>query len=158
MSDSLPKPSRIPWPPLIYAAALIAGIVLALFYPLPWITGLLADILVATGWVLLLGVVALWITGVRTMIRARTTLNPTAAPDHLVTDGPFAISRNPLYLANTMLLIGVGLIAGSLWYIAAAFIAGFATQKLAIEGEEKLLAAKFGKRYRDYARSVRRWI
>ena len=92
------------------------------------------------------------------MTRPNTTLNPHAVPDHLVTSGPFSFTRNPMYLGNTLLLIGVGLISGIAWFLLLAVIAAFVTQKVAIEGEEKLLADKFGKRYRDYAKRVRRWI
>ena len=56
------------------------------------------------------------------------------------------------------MLIGVGFVSGIAWFLLFAFIAAFATQKVAIEGEEKILAAKFGKKYRDYAKRVRRWI
>lgn len=152
------KPGFIPWPPLIYVAAIAASIALGLLYPLPWIGGLLGDILFAAGWVALFGVVALWFTAIRIMIRAKTTLHPNAVPDHLVTSGPFAVSRNPIYLANTLLMIGVALISGNVWFLPLAIIAAFATQKMAIEGEEKVLATKFGKKYRDYAKKVRRWI
>ena len=63
-----------------------------------------------------------------------------------------------MYLANTLLMIGVALISGIGWFLLLALVAAFATQKLAIEREEKMLAEKFGKRYRDYSRQVRRWI
>jgi protein-S-isoprenylcysteine O-methyltransferase Ste14 len=148
----------IPWPPLIYLVAIIVGVALGLFYPLPWINGTLADILFAVGWICLLGVAALWISAIRMMIRARTTLNPKGLPEQLLTGGPFGISRNPIYLANTMLLIGIGLIVGSIWFLLLAFVAAFLTTKLAIEFEERTLAERFGKRYRDYAKRVRRWI
>ena len=134
------------------------SIALGLLYPLPWIGDIAGDLLFAAGWVALFGVAALWVTAIRTMVRARTTLNPNAEPDHLVTSGPFGITRNPMYLANTLLLIGVAFVSGIAWFLPLALIAAFATQKLAIEGEEKVLAAKFGKKYRDYAKRVRRWI
>jgi protein-S-isoprenylcysteine O-methyltransferase Ste14 len=75
-----------------------------------------------------------------------------------VSGGPFSFSRNPIYLANTMLTFGIGLIAGSVWFILLGLVAAFATQKLAIEREEKHLDARFGKKYRDYRKKVRRWI
>ncbi|TPI27781.1 isoprenylcysteine carboxylmethyltransferase family protein [Mesorhizobium sp. B3-2-1] len=153
-----PKPGVIPWPPVIYAAAIAISIILGMLYPLPWIGDLLGDILFAAGWVALFTVAVLWFTAIRTMIRARTTLNPNAVPDHLVTTGPFGVTRNPMYLANTLLLIGVAFVSGIAWFFLLAFVAAFATQKVAIEREEKMLAAKFGKKYRDYAKRVRRWI
>lgn len=158
MSDIRAKHGGIPWPPLIYLAAIAVAIALGLLYPLPWIGDLLGDLLFAAGWVALFGVAALWFTAIRTMTRAKTTLNPNAIPDHLVTTGPFAVSRNPMYLANTLLLIGVGLISGIAWFLLLAVVAAFVTQKVAIEREEKVLTEKFGKRYRDYSKKVRRWI
>lgn len=158
MTDVRPKPGLIPWPPLIYVVAIALSVVLGMVYPLPWIGDLLGDLLFAAGWVALFGVAALWFTAIRAMMRAKTTMNPNAEPDHLVISGPFGVTRNPIYLANTLLLIGVAFITGIAWFLLFAFIAAFATQKLAIEKEEKMLAAKFGKKYRDYAKRVRRWI
>ncbi|TIQ34781.1 MAG: isoprenylcysteine carboxylmethyltransferase family protein [Mesorhizobium sp.] len=153
-----PKHGIIPWPPVIYVVAIALSVVLGMLYPLPWIGDIFGDILVGAGWVALFGVAALWVTAIRTMVRAKTTLNPNAEPDHLVTSGPFGITRNPMYLANTLLLIGVAFITGIAWFLIFAFLAAFATQKMAIEKEEKMLTAKFGKKYRDYAKRVRRWI
>lgn len=159
MSQTQPKTGHgIPWPPLIYLAAIVIGIVLGLLYPLPWIGDLLGDILFAAGWVAVLAVVALWFTAIRAMIRAKTTLNPNGVPDHLLTSGPFAVTRNPIYLANTLLLIGLTFITGNAWFLPLAFIAAFIVQKLVVEREEKVLATKFGKKYRDYSKTVRRWI
>ncbi|MEZ2330590.1 isoprenylcysteine carboxylmethyltransferase family protein [Mesorhizobium sp. RCC_202] len=159
MTD-IAKPRRgiIPWPPVIYIVAIALSVALGIFYPLPWIGDLLGDLLFGVGLVALFGVVMLWITAIRAMMRAKTTLDPNAEPEHLVTSGPFGITRNPMYLANTLLLIGVALITGIAWFLLFAFLAAFATQKLAIEKEEKMLTAKFGKKYRDYAKRVRRWI
>ncbi len=152
------KGHGIPWPPLIYLVAIGISVALGVFYPLPWIGDVFGDILFAIGWISLLAVAALWFSAFHMMIRARTTLNPSGTPEHLLTGGPFGVSRNPIYLANTVLLIGLGLIVGSVWFLLLAFCAAFLTRKLAIEREEKILAERFGKRYRDYARRVRRWI
>jgi len=153
-----PRHGIIPWPPVIYVVAIALSVVLGMFYPLPWIGDIFGDLLFGVGLVALFGVVMLWITAIRAMMRAKTTLDPNAEPEHLVTSGPFGITRNPMYLANTLLLIGVAFITGIAWFLLFAFIAAFATQKLAIEKEEKMLTAKFGKKYRDYAKRVRRWI
>ena len=158
MSTAEKKPGVVPLPPLIYVAAIAISIILHALYPLPWIGEPLSDILFAVGLLAIAAVVALFVTAIRTMHQAKTTLNPNGVPDHLVTSGPFAITRNPMYLANTLLLIGVALISGIAWFLILALVAAFATQKLAIEREEKILAEKFGKRYRDYSRKVRRWI
>jgi protein-S-isoprenylcysteine O-methyltransferase Ste14 len=67
-------------------------------------------------------------------------------------------SSNPLYVAGTMLVLGIGLVSGIVWFLLLANLAAFTVQKLAIEREERRLQARFGETYLDYARRVRRWI
>ncbi len=92
------------------------------------------------------------------MRAAQTTIMPHRTVDHLVTTGPFAISRNPIYVGYVVILIAAGLITGNAWFLPLALVDGFATRKMAIEPEERHIEAKFGRRYRDYAKRVRRWI
>jgi protein-S-isoprenylcysteine O-methyltransferase Ste14 len=158
MTDIQNSPNRLPWPPIIYLAAIAISIALGLLFPLPWISAPLSDILFAAGWLLVAAMVALDFSAMRTMVRAKTTIRPDKASEHLVTTGAFSFTRNPIYLGNTLLMIGVGLITGIAWFLPLAIAAAFATQKLAIEREERHLEARFGKRYRDYAKRVRRWI
>jgi protein-S-isoprenylcysteine O-methyltransferase Ste14 len=158
MSDIQTRPNRLPWPPIIYLAAIALSIALGLLYPLPWISAPLSDILFAAGWLLVAAMVALDFSAMRTMARAKTTIMPNKASEHLVTTGAFSVTRNPIYLGNTLLMIGIGLITGIAWFLPLAIVAAFATQKLAIEREEKHLEARFGKKYRDYTKRVRRWV
>lgn len=102
--------------------------------------------------------ILLYVLASREMVKRGTPIFPTKAAEHLVTGGPFAFSRNPIYLANVVLLIGWGLIAVNGWMVLAAFVCGFAEQKLAIEREEAHLEHKFGKAWRDYRKKVRRWL
>ncbi|NGO50387.1 methyltransferase family protein [Allomesorhizobium camelthorni] len=158
MTDIQNGPNRLPWPPIIYLAAIAISIALGLLFPLPWISAPLSDILFAAGWLLVAAMVALDFSAMRTMARAKTTIMPNRASEHLVTTGAFSFTRNPIYLGNTLLMIGVGLITGIAWFLPLAIVAAFLTQKLAIEREERHLEGRFGKRYRDYAKRVRRWI
>ena len=158
MSETEAAPSRFPWPPVIYVALVAVSILAQWLWPLPWIGSPLADLLFALGWLMAAGAVALDIAAIRTLGRAKTTVMPHRASEHLVTTGPFALSRNPIYLGNTALMVGIGFIAGSLWFVLLAFVAAALTTLLAIRPEERHLAGRFGKRYRDYARKVRRWI
>ncbi|MEO3385671.1 isoprenylcysteine carboxylmethyltransferase family protein [Mesorhizobium sp. CAU 1741] len=152
------RPNTLPWPPIIYIAAVALAIIAHWLAPLPWLPLQLAEFLFAVGWILVAGALFIDISAMRTLARAKTTIMPHHASDHLVTNGPFSFSRNPIYLGNTMLMIGVGLIGGILWFILLAPIAAFITQKLAIEREERHLEMRFGKKYRDYTKKVRRWI
>lgn len=159
MSDSVEYgPSRIAWPPILYLAAAAAAAVLAYMVPLPWIGSPLADLLFAAGWILVVGAAMMAIAAVSTLHRAKTTVMATRSARHLVTTGPYAFTRNPIYLGMTTLLFAIGLIAGSLWFILASVAAALSTQKLSIEPEEQHLEQRFGKHYRDYRKRVRRWI
>ena len=160
MSANLERPNRIPWPPLLYGSAILAAVGAQFLFPLgfAWIPHPFSDILCAMGWVIIAAALALDFSAMATLHRARTTVWPNRRSDHLVSSGPFRITRNPIYVGNTMLMIGVGLVSGILWFILLAFAAAFATQKLAIEREERHLAHRFGKPYRDYMKKVRRWI
>ena len=151
-------PSKVPWPPIVYFLAILAAIALGLLYPLPWITEPLSDLLYAAGWLALVGVVAIYYSAMQTLKRAKTTIRPDRPSEHLVTSGAFSFTRNPIYFANTVLMIAIGLITANVWFIVLAVIAAYATQKLAIEREEKHLQARFGKKYIDYTKKVRRWI
>lgn len=158
MTDLNAAPNRVPWPPILYLLAIVVAAVLGLLFPLPWITEPLSDLLYAAGWLAVAGVAAIYYSAMRTLKRAKTTIRPDRPSEHLVTSGAFSFTRNPIYFANTLLMIAIGLITANIWFIALAVIAAFATQKLAIVPEEKHLQARFGKKYIDYSKRVRRWI
>lgn len=152
------RPNTLPWPPIVYIAAVALAIIAHWLAPLPWLPTQLAEFLFAVGWLIVAAALFMDVAAMRTMARAKTTIMPHRGSEHLVTSGPFSFTRNPIYVGNTMLMIGVGLIGGILWFILLAPFAAFATQKLAIEREERHLEMRFGKKYRDYAKKVRRWI
>ena len=81
---------------------------------------------------------------------------PDVAPP-LRTDGPFAFSRNPIYVGMLAFVGGM-----TLWSPSAVTIALLATTYVAIEvqirGEEKFLREMHGEAYRAYCARVRRWL
>jgi protein-S-isoprenylcysteine O-methyltransferase Ste14 len=79
-------------------------------------------------------------------------------PDELLTGGPYALSRNPMYLGFALLLIGIALLLGSLGPLLLA--AGFVplTERLFIRCEEALLSSRHGDAWTAYAARVRRWL
>lgn len=158
MDPYVTRPNRIPYPPVIYALAILAGALSPLVLPNWWPAHPMSDLLAAIGVIMIICAVALDLKAMFTLHRHKTTILPMKGADHLVTSGPFGFSRNPIYLGNTLLTFGAGLTFGIVWFLPLAFVAAFLTQKLAIEREEKHLAAKFGKHWRDYTHKVRRWF
>lgn len=151
-------PLRMPWPPIVFVSAGAAAVILRWIAPLPWLSGPFAEFLVALG-VLVMGVGAVLIAlAIRRMHHHRTAIPPTREATKLVTDGPFAVSRNPIYLGMVLLLAGLTPIVGSLWFLAAGIVCGAILSFLAIRPEERYLERRFGKPYRDYAKRVRRWF
>ena len=75
----------------------------------------------------------------------------------LVTDGPNSLTRNPMYVGMTLVVVGSGLLSGRPW---TAFAAGglMATLTPQIEREESALARNFGDEWSAYAGRVRRWL
>jgi protein-S-isoprenylcysteine O-methyltransferase Ste14 len=78
-------------------------------------------------------------------------------PDRLLTTGPYALSRNPMYLGHLIFMVGLALSTGSTlaWAILAANLPWF--QSRVVYDEQRLLE-KFGADYEAYCRRVRRWL
>jgi len=91
-------------------------------------------------------------------LKNATTLQLSEEPTVLVTSGPFSISRNPIYMGMASILLGVAVLQGTL--VALAFPVLFVTliEFFIIPGEERKLEKLFGEPYREYKKSVRRWI
>lgn len=148
------RPNQIPWPPLLLVGLSLVAIVLNLAEPMP-----LAFPGARTIGVVLIGVaLAIDLWAIRTLHEARTAILPNRGSTHLVTHGPFSYSRNPIYTANFVLMIGMGLFALNAWFLVLAFVDAILTHFLAVRREENHLLAKFGYQFENYCRRVRRWL
>jgi protein-S-isoprenylcysteine O-methyltransferase Ste14 len=101
-------------------------------------------------------ILALWSRSL--FLRNSTTLQPSEEPTSLVTSGPFRISRNPIYLGMAAILLGVAVLQGTLVTLAFPVIFVTLIEFFIIPGEERKLEKIFGEPYRDYKKSVRRWL
>jgi protein-S-isoprenylcysteine O-methyltransferase Ste14 len=90
--------------------------------------------------------------------RAEANIRPDRAATTLITSGPFAIWRNPIYMADAMLLAGLAQVTLNIWFVPAAALFAMAVYTLAILPEEAHLEARFGDAYRDYIAHSRRWF
>jgi protein-S-isoprenylcysteine O-methyltransferase Ste14 len=90
--------------------------------------------------------------------KAGTTVMPDKESAELVTGGAYRISRNPMYLGFVLVLAGVAVLLGSLtpWIVVPLF--ALLMDRLFIAPEERMLEARFGPAWKDYASRVRRWI
>ncbi|MEO7268167.1 MAG: isoprenylcysteine carboxylmethyltransferase family protein [Knoellia sp.] len=143
------------WPPIAMGIPLVAAALVT------WLAGdpfMLGGWRVPLGW----GLVALFVlwNGWALVLfqRHRTGLLPGQATRTIMTSGPFAVSRNPLYVGMLALYVGLALLIPSTWALLATPIAAGLVLWGAILPEEKFLSQEFGSEYDDYARRVRRWL
>jgi protein-S-isoprenylcysteine O-methyltransferase Ste14 len=89
-------------------------------------------------------------------LRAAGTVE-LAKPERLVTSGPYAVSRNPMYVGWSLLHLGIGMIAGSGWIMATLPFVGAAIHRDVVD-EERRLTTQFGDEYKHYAARVGRYF
>ena len=76
----------------------------------------------------------------------------------LIEEGPYRLSRNPLYVGMLALYLGLALLAPTLWGLVLFPVAVLLVRWGAIRPEERFLHERFGTTYDDYTRRVRRWL
>lgn len=116
-----------------------------------WLGERLGATLVGFGVILALGAVA-------QMALARTTVIPRQAPSSLVTTGLFAWSRNPIYLADGIMLLGAILWLDAVLALPLVAVFVWLIQTRFIKDEEARLTMAFGPEFDLWAARTRRWI
>lgn len=141
-------------PPLVLLTAIALGVVLNSLWPLPFIP----SALVLAGPVVLFAAVLLFILSLREFRAAGTSVRGTERTSTIVRTGPYRFSRNPIYLAFVLFLLGLALSLNNLWLlIALASFVGFISI-IVIPREEQFLEHNFQAQYSEYKATVRRWL
>jgi protein-S-isoprenylcysteine O-methyltransferase Ste14 len=144
-------------PPLIFLGFLAAAAVLEVVIPFPVMAAhafprnLAGAALAAAGFVMIS-------MGTRRFQAAGTNIPPNLPTTALVVDGIYRLTRNPLYLGLTLIYLGLGVAAGSLWAIGLVVPLLWVINTGVIAREEHYLERKFGDAYRAYKARVRRWV
>ena len=144
------------WPPVALGAPLLVGFGITAIVgdPIPLPVTLCRTVAVVliiafavwNGW-------AIWLMG-----RHRTALLPGDSTRTILDQGPFAVSRNPLYLGLIALDVALALLWPSFWALAMVPVGVVALWWGAIRSEERYLGEKFGAEYDAYRARVRRWL
>jgi len=143
-------------PPAVFAGALLLGLLMRRSWPIaPFGPRILQG---GFGFLCLVGGIALFAWALQAINRSGQDPKPWTPTPVLIQDGPYALSRNPLYLGFVLILNGIGLLLGDLWPAFMGLAAAAIVQHTAIVPEEAYLETRFGKTYRDYCHRVRRWI
>jgi len=151
------RPSRIPWPPILLIGIVAIAALLGWLRPLGW-PGLDDWPARAVGFALGAVGIALLIYSIVTLHRYGTTVLPDKAASALVTSGPYARFRNPIYLADCLIMLGLAEMTKNVWFVFGAALFAVLVTWLAILPEERHLEEKFGADYLDYRANTRRWL
>ena len=142
-------------PPTYFLLALIAMVVLHVRWPVHRLLALPAALV---GLVPLALGTALNLLADREFRRHRTTVRPFERSTALVTKFPFSVSRHPMYLGLTLMLLGVWLLLGSITPIVPAIAFALLMDRVFVRTEERMLAEQFAESWDGYCRRVRRWL
>lgn len=86
------------------------------------------------------------------------TRNTSTTGGNLITEGPFSWVRNPLYVGNFFITIGVAIFAGVVWMMILTAGLFAAQYYYIVKYEEHLLTEKFGDVYTAYKAKVPAWV
>lgn len=143
-------------PPTVLGVGIIAGFALRVgvggFLPLPH------PVAEGIGITLLIAALSVFVTAVSVFGEGGETLKPDTPAYQLLQTGPFARSRNPIYLAMMFFGGGLGFATLNIWIIITTALTGLILHFLVILPEERYLIDRFGTEYTDYQKKVRRWL
>lgn len=91
-------------------------------------------------------------------VAGKGTLAPWAPPQRLVVVGLYRLSRNPMYVCVTLILLGWTILSGSSGLLLYTVCVATAFHLRVVHGEEPWLARTHGAQWDEYARRVRRWL
>lgn len=151
-----PLPVTAVPPPVAFFGAALSALGLNVFWPLR--TPLDPRLGDALGYVAILASAVLGWWGIRAMFQAGESPDPSQPTQRLVSGGPFAFSRNPIYLSLALFDIGLGLLFDNLWLFILLLLIWLYVDRLIVGREEAYLEERLGEEYLDYKRRVRRWL
>jgi protein-S-isoprenylcysteine O-methyltransferase Ste14 len=143
---------------VVFGIPFLVSIVLQFIVPWSLPRGIVRWALVPVGIALIMAGLGLIVRARRELARYDQPTDPGHPTSRLVTTGVYSISRNPLYLASIMVLLGVALALNNLWALVALGVSTVFCHYVLIVPEEEYLLAKFGDEYRDYTATVHRWL
>ncbi len=143
---------------VVFGIPLILGI--GLHFVVPWSIppGIVRLAMIPAGITLFILGAGFVVLARREFARQGQRMDPGHPTGRIVKAGVFSISRNPLYLGVAIALAGFALALDIPWVLFSLAPALIACHYVLIAPEERYLAEKFGDEYRDYRRSVRRWL
>ena len=143
-------------PPLAWGLAVIAGLALNWLVPLPFLP---ADVPSGSvGAMAFVFALALFAWAIVTIGGAGSNVPTNRPTTTIVESGPYRFTRNPIYVAMFLALIGLAVAFDSLWPFITLVLFALVIRYGVVAREEAYLERKFGDVYRSYRSRVRRWL
>ena len=146
---------RLPPPPVLLLILVGVGVLIGALSNLP---GLVSWPLNLFGLPPIIGGILLLKASFELFGRTGTSPDPDSAPKVLITEGPYRYVRNPIYIGFALIQLGVALLLGSLIILALLPIFLLSIHYGFILREERVLGEQLGEAYREYRRTVPRWL
>lgn len=146
------------YPPVWLVGFLALAWAQTVLLPTPWAGDRFGDWAALAGGAVALAGVVLMLLAAPQFLRAGTTIVPHDAPSALITGGIYRLSRNPIYLADVLILAGL-VIRWQAWpaLLLVPLFVRVLTLRFILPEEARLRAA-FGPDYDAWAARTRRWI
>lgn len=141
-------------PPIIFLCAILLGIALHWAWPLHFVSPnvrLLGPLVVACA-------VVLFLLSYREFRRAGTSVQGSKRSTVIVRTGPYLFSRNPIYLAFILLVLGLSVWLNNLWLLVTLVPPVAIIAFLVIPREERFLERNLPDQYESYKAQARRWL
>jgi protein-S-isoprenylcysteine O-methyltransferase Ste14 len=148
---------RIP-PPLLFVATFFAGVGMQRLLPLGIDSASLAHVARVAGFGSLAAGVLIMLASVVMFLKTRTTIIPFGKASRLVANGPFRLTRNPMYLGLVLAHAGMAGVLAEPWALILLPLPVLIVHKIVIPFEEARMLEIFGDAFRQYCARVRRWI
>lgn len=149
------SPKLVAPPPVLYLATFGLALSVEQFTPAPLAAGI-AGTFLGSGMIFFGILLARW--AFLSLRQAGTSGDARRSASALVIHGPFAFSRNPVYLAMTLMYSGLAVIFQSIWPFILLPVLAVTMHLGVITREESYLNRRFGRTYAAYCVSVRRWL
>ena len=143
------------YPPFV-VLPFIGIIIISSYYLLPPIK--IFSIPTIIGSLMIVLALIIFVKASRAIKKHKTTIFPDGIPSFLVEEGIFQLSRNPIYLAMIILMIGISIVCQNIaGFIFPVIFYSWINKRWIFE-EERNLKKAFGKKYLDYCTKVPRWF
>jgi protein-S-isoprenylcysteine O-methyltransferase Ste14 len=156
MAETVDRPNVVIPPPIPWALAILASLVVGWLYPLQFVPASIPRAWVGGGLFVLAVALAVW--AVVTIRKAGTQFDVHKPTTTIVENGPYRFTRNPIYLGMFLSQAGIAIGFDDLWVLATLVPFYFVIRHGVVAREEAYLERKFGPVYLGYKSRVRRWL